>query len=246
MIAIIAAMSEELAAIQDAVAAAGPVQIREIVGQRIQQGHLAGRPVLLAQSGIGKVAAAATATVLAGLSDQVIMVGTAGGLGPRVCSGDLVVGAELLQHDLDVRPLWGRWVVPWLGQARIPTDPKLTAALSRAASVVVESHRGELARQGFPEPGWHTGLLISGDRFVSTTAEAKRLQTELPEALAVDMESAAVAQVCHQAGVRFAVARTISDRADEAAGIDFPRFLTQVAAPYARELVVNALQALED
>jgi len=56
------------------------------------------------------------------------------------------------------------------------------------------------------------------------------------------MEGAAVAQVCHDFGRPFAVLRSISDRADDAAHVDFPRFLRQVAAPYSRDIVLAALQ----
>jgi adenosylhomocysteine nucleosidase len=88
----------------------------------------------------------------------------------------------------------------------------------------------------------HEGLLISGDRFVSRTAESRALQVELPDALAVDMESAAVAQVCADFGLPFAVVRTISDRADDAAHVDFPRFLTQVASRYSAAVVAQLLR----
>ena len=78
----------------------------------------------------------------------------------------------------------------------------------------------------------HTGLVASGDRFVSTSAECRALQQALPEALAVEMEGAAVAQVCADYGIPFAALRTISDRADDDAHADFSRFMGQVASRY--------------
>ena len=75
-------------------------------------------------------------------------------------------------------------------------------------------------------------LVVSGDRFVSTTAESRALQAELPDALAVEMEGAALAQVCAVYGVPFVAVRTISDRADDAAHVDFSRFVSQVASRY--------------
>jgi adenosylhomocysteine nucleosidase len=78
----------------------------------------------------------------------------------------------------------------------------------------------------------HQGLIVSGDRFVSTTAESQALQCSLPDALAVEMEGAAVAQVCLDYGVPFAAVRTISDRADDEAHIDFNRFIRDVASRY--------------
>ena len=96
---------------------------------------------------------------------------------------------------------------------------------------------------GLRAPRLHQGLLISGDRFVATTAESQALQRELPDALAVEMEGAAFAQVCHDFGVPLAVVRTISDRADDAAHVDFPRFLRDVASRYSGALVDTLLRA---
>lgn len=241
MLAIVAALPDELAAIDAAASAEGPLTVRRFAGRELRTGRLGGREVVLALSGVGKVAAASTATLLVEQASAVVMVGTAGGLGAGVNPGDVVVAAELLQHDLDARPLWDRWVVPSLGVARIAADRRLTGALAAAADVVVGRHRPELAALGLTGPRWHLGLVASGDVFVATAEDSARLRTELPDVLAVEMEGAAIAQVCATAGVPFAVARTISDRADHTAVIDFPRFLREVAAPYARDLVVTAL-----
>ena len=85
--------------------------------------------------------------------------------------------------------------------------------------------------------------MVSGDQFVTRSA-ARTLRQDLPDALAVEMEGAAVAQVCHEAGRPFAVVRTISDRADDDAHLDFPRFVATVAAPYARDVVLATLARL--
>jgi adenosylhomocysteine nucleosidase len=87
----------------------------------------------------------------------------------------------------------------------------------------------------------HEGLIVSGDRFVSSAAEAQALQAELPDALAVEMEGAAIAQVCLDFGLPFGVVRSISDRADDAAHVDFTRFVREVASPHALAIVQAAL-----
>ena len=71
----------------------------------------------------------------------------------------------------------------------------------------------------------------------ATTTESQALQAALPDALAVEMEGAAFAQVCHDFGVPLAVVRTISDRADDAAHVDFPKFLREVASRYSGAIV---------
>ncbi len=97
--------------------------------------------------------------------------------------------------------------------------------------------QGAVDEFGLRSPTVHRGLLISGDRFVSTAAESEALRRALPDALAVEMEGAAVAQVCHDYGVPFAAMRTISDRADDAAHGDFARFVAEVASRYSLALV---------
>lgn len=245
MIGIIAAMREELAAVGEALRAAGPVHTEWAAGVELEHGQLAGREVVLARSGIGKVAAATTAALLCERVEALVMVGTAGGLGADVRPGDVVVATAALQHDVDARPLWPRRVLPGLGLERIPTDPALTAVLFAAAERVCAGHRADLAVLGLGSPSVHQGLVVSGDVFVSTSEGSGRLRDELPDALAVEMEGAAVAQVCHVAGVPFGLVRTISDRADSDAHLDFPVFLRSVAAPYAHDLVVESLRGLD-
>jgi adenosylhomocysteine nucleosidase len=83
----------------------------------------------------------------------------------------------------------------------------------------------------------HTGLILSGDQFINSASAQQALQTQWPTALAVEMEGAAVGQVCYEHGVPFAIARTISDRADDQANHDFPTFLETVAVPRANALL---------
>lgn len=244
MIGIVAALHEELAALTQAARTEGPVTVERVAGVELERATLAGREVVLALSGVGKVAAAATAALLCERVDTLLMVGTAGGLSSRVKPGDVVVATTTLQHDVDARPLWPRWTLPGIGQPRVPTDPELTDVLAAAAESVCASHRGDLAALGLGRPVAHRGLVVSGDVFVSRSEASARLRVDLPDALAVEMEGAAVAQVCHTAGVPFGLARTISDRADSAAAVDFPPFLNSVAAPYAHDLVVEALRSL--
>ena len=100
----------------------------------------------------------------------------------------------------------------------------------------------------FPQARLHHGLVISGDRFVSGAAESAALRAALSAAghaaLAVEMEGAAIAQVCHDYGLPFASVRTISDRADDSAHVDFPKFVGDVASQYARSIVERFLGLL--
>jgi adenosylhomocysteine nucleosidase len=239
-LALMGALPEELAALSAALADA---QVHHHAGREFTTGMLDGHAVVLVLSRIGKVAAATTATLLIERFDAeaIVFTGVAGGLAPGVAVGDVVVARELLQHDLDVSPLFPRHEVPMTGRSRFPTDAVLSDALAEAARSALEAERigraESLAVLGIGVPKVHEGLVISGDRFVATAIESTALCVELPDALAVEMEGAAVAQVCHDCDIPFAVLRTVSDRADDSAHVDFPRFLQEVAGPLAAGIV---------
>jgi adenosylhomocysteine nucleosidase len=227
-LAIVSAMHQELAA----VLALMPDEKKQLAaGREFWVGHLHGQEVVAVLSRIGKVAAATTATALIerfGV-DRIVFTGVAGGLAPGVKVGDVVIAGSFLQHDLDASPIFPRHEVPLYGTSRFETDVALSDALAAAA------------RQALPGTRQHRGLVVSGDRFVATTAESRALQAELPEALAVEMEGAAIAQVCRDYGVPFAAVRTISDRADDAAHGDFTKFVEEVASRHSAAIVAALL-----
>jgi len=239
--AIVSALHEELAA----VLALMPDEQPQIVGGRtFWRGQLHGHDVVAVLSGIGKVAAATTATVLIERfgAQRIVFTGVAGGLGEGVKVGDLVVAKYFLQHDMDASPIFPRFEAPGYGRSTFDTDAALTRQLVRASERMLQESATHLPNEvrhffGLHAPRCHQGLLISGDRFVSTTAESEALRRAQPGALAVEMEGAAFAQVCHDYAVPLAVVRTISDRADDAAHVDFPRFLREVASRYSGAIV---------
>ncbi len=243
--AIVSALHEELAAVLNLM----PDEQQQVVGGRtFWSGHLHGHDVVAVLSGIGKVAAATTATVLIERFNvkRIVFTGVAGGLGQGVQVGDVVVARQLLQHDMDASPIFPRHEVPGYGRATFDADAALTEQLVRATGQVLRELPAQLpdavrSAFGLHVPACHQGLLISGDRFVSTTAESEALCRELPRALAVEMEGAAFAQVCHDYRVPLAVVRTISDRADDAAHVDFPRFLREVASRYSAAIIAALL-----
>ena len=174
----------------------------------------------------------------------------AGALGPGVRVGDVVLAETLLQHDLDVSPLFPRFEVPGTGRSHFPADATMNRALAVAAEATLAqaaAHIGadHLAGFGIRTPRLHRGLVVSGDRFVSMAAESDALRRLLPDALAVEMEGAALAQVCGDFGVPCAVLRTVSDRADDEAHVDFNAFIAEVASVYTRAMVSAWLAAPE-
>jgi adenosylhomocysteine nucleosidase len=223
--AIVSAMAQELRGLRDHLE---QPRSESHAGREFWTGRLGDEQVVLALSRIGKVAAATTAAVLLTefRVDRIVFTGVAGGLGSDVRVGDIVIAETLVQHDLDASPLFPRYEVPLYGRSHFDADPALSRRLRAAADALVQSLACAAAARV------HHGLVLSGDRFVSSAAESARLCEAFPLAIAVEMEGAAVAQVCHDFGVPFAMLRTISDRADDEAHLDFNRFIENVASRY--------------
>ena len=239
--AIVSALHDELSKLLELM----PDEHKQLrAGREFWLGHLHGRDVVVVLSGIGKVAAATTATILIEQFkvDRIVFTGVAGGLGKNVKIGDLVVADSFMQHDMDASPIFPRYELPGYGASTLSADEVLKAELVRACQYVIAHlpttlEAATIQAYGLHTPQVHTGLVVSGDRFVSTSTEAKQLQHDLPLALAVEMEGAAFAQVCYDYKVPFAAVRTISDRADDDARVDFERFLRDVASHYSVAII---------
>ena len=240
-IAIMAAMQEEMVGLSSALQGARTIHNGS---RQFTTGTWHGQAVVLVLSRIGKVAAATTSTALIERFNvsAIVFTGVAGGLANGVNVGDMVVASEFVQHDMDASPLFPPLEVPLYGRAHFPTDIALTQSLRVAAQGILNNPSQWIAMDTLhalhvQSPKVHSGLVLSGDRFVSTSSESQALQQRLPLALAVEMEGAAVAQVCHDYEVPFAAVRTISDRADDAATTDFSRFIQGVASRYTSALM---------
>jgi adenosylhomocysteine nucleosidase len=208
-------------------------------------GRLWGIDAVCVLSRIGKVAASMTAAMLVekfGVT-HILFTGVAGSGDAGVQVGDIVIGESLVQHDMDASPLFPRYEVPLTGIARFQSDSRLSGQLAGAAHSFVDRDFlkviGMEDRRDFrlARPKVHRGLIASGDQFVSSRGHIESLNTSHPGLLAVEMEGAAVAQVCFELGIPFAVIRTISDNANEDAATDFMRFVKSVAAQYAFHIV---------
>jgi adenosylhomocysteine nucleosidase len=242
-IGVIGAMAEEVERLHRHLDAE---TVTEHAGRTYRHGVLAGQRVTVVQSRIGKVAAALTAASLVrdhGV-DAIVFTGIAGALHDDLAIGDVVVATELVQHDLAGPPsMFVRGEIPLLGVVELPTDDGMTAA---AVAAAIDFVNGGLAAIATPEvldelgvgrPSVHTGQVATGDEFIE--GELKQIvRRRAPDALCVDMEGAAVAQVCHElGGVPLCVIRAISDLASGTASVDFPRFLDQLASHYSYEIL---------
>jgi adenosylhomocysteine nucleosidase len=212
------------------------------------RGSLAGRECVVARCGMGKVSAAAGVQRLIDqfAIDGLIVCGLAGALAEGLRVGDVVVGERFVQHDLDASPIYPRFEVPGLGVTYFDSDAGLAGLAARAASDFVARFLPSVPEArllGVKDPRVHRGLIVTGDQFVKDDRRSMLLQ-DLPEALCVEMEGGAIAQVCHLNGIPFVIVRVISDNADGDAAVDFKRFVESVAPAYAVDIVTRLLVGL--
>ena len=246
MIAIMSAMREELGVLLNDLEEGGD-EVVGLGGREFHPGLLFGKEVVLAFSGWGKVASASVATTLLQhfQAEEIIFTGVAGALSPDLQVGDVVVASELIQHDMDASPVPGiqRFEIPLLGKTRFQTDPHRRAlGLAGIARFLEGESSREMQDSPFRKVGSRPprvvqGLVASGDQFIAEAGRREEILRLLPDVLCVEMEGAAVAQVCFEHGRPVTVIRTISDGADAASPMEFPAFLQALAGYYSRGIV---------
>ncbi len=222
-------------------------QPKEYIYQGIHftEGMLKGRHVVLAQTGMGKVNAAITTTLLLDHFNprEVIFSGIAGGTDPRLSPGDLVIGTSVAHHDYGtITPdsMMRRATRNPVTQEENPIYFPCTKSLVQLAWNV--SRNVKFQTIGKREPKVVEGVIVTGDVFVSSTSATKQLHQKM-NAEATEMEGAAVGQTCWQQKVPFLVIRSLSDNANDSAHEDVATFY-KIAAENSANLVMNIIQKL--
>lgn len=215
-------------------------------------GTINGIKTVLVFSRWGKVAAATTVTSLItkfNITD-LLFIGVSGAIDAKLKIGDIVVADRLIQHDMDARPLMPQYEIPLLGMSYFETDQQHLAIAQQAVEGMLKKGIGsfiapvEIARFVLDNPRLYTGVIASGDQFFASQQDKEQLYSALPETLCVEMEGAAVAQVCYEYDVPFAVIRIISDECNENSSIDFPDFIQHVSSRYAHQIIENVFTLL--
>ncbi|MBN1684302.1 MAG: 5'-methylthioadenosine/adenosylhomocysteine nucleosidase [Gammaproteobacteria bacterium] len=219
--------------------------IKTIAGRKYYSGTLYGRDTTMVFSGWGKVAAASTTTTLFNVFnvDMIIFTGVAGAANPTLNIGDIVLANKLYQHDMDARPIYDKYIIPLLDLIYFHSDKDLLNIAEIAAKrFLSEDLKTEispklLAKFFILNPKVAIGTIASGDQFVTDIKKVQALLIEQPTTKAIEMEGAAIAQVCHEYDKPFIVFRIISDKADHSAAINFQEFVKKIAAYYSRGFI---------
>ncbi|MBM6550524.1 5'-methylthioadenosine/S-adenosylhomocysteine nucleosidase [Marinomonas ostreistagni] len=215
VIGLIGAMDDEVAVIKEWMT---DLQHTEVAGCEFYQGKLDGVAVVLLKSGIGKVNAAVSTTLLLDnfKPSAVINIGSAGGFDPELEVGDVIISDAVVHHDVDVTAFGYK-----LGQ--LPSMPE---------TFVADQGLIELAQKAVTSVGQvkaKVGLVGTGDVFMCQAERVAQTRAAFPTLKAVEMEAAAVAQVCHKFAVPFVVVRSLSDVADKESPASFEEYLATAA-----------------
>ena len=213
MTGIIAAVIEEAEAIKKEIE-----NIKEIVINEISffTGKFNEKEIVFVQSGIGKVNAAITATLLIEKFNvqEVIFSGVAGSLDARLKIGDVVIGRDIVQHDVDATAFgYKMGQIPQMKEWAFESDKDLIEKIAKISNI---NHQILLGR------------ILTGDQFISKKDVKIQLGKDF-DALCVDMESGAVAQVCARLGIKFLIIRSISDSITDDSGMEYTSFVKLAA-----------------
>ncbi|APT19113.1 nucleoside phosphorylase [Amylolactobacillus amylotrophicus DSM 20534] len=181
--------------------------------------------IYLGLSGIGKVQAAMALTSLLATTkiDLIFLTGSAGSLQENVRVNDLVVADAFAYHDVNAVNA-GPYVI-----GQIPQEPAIySLANDYREQFVSFLHDEQIAFQ--------SGLIVTGDTFVSTNALKEAIKANFPTALGVEMEGAAMAQVASHFAVPLIGLRAISDNGDDNADFDFDQFVRRVGKTAAQTI----------
>ena len=223
----------------------------KIAGLPVTKGVLKEQNVILAYTGMGKVNAAMTTTLILDHfhPDRVIFTGIAGGLNPDLHPGDIVIGKKLVQHDLNV--VYNDSVVsfPVTDPMTHKTNPLYFTSDSQLIDLTKQI-KGKVSLISYPEgkgvysPQIIYGTIATGDSFVASSRKNEELIQRF-HADAVEMEGAAVAQICYYQSTPSLIIRSISDSADEQATMDIEKFL-DIAAKNSNLMVIALLKEMKE
>lgn len=211
---IIGAMEEEVSQLKEQMS---EVSVKSRASMEFYDGILAGTPVTIVRSGIGKVNAGCCTQVLADLFsvDCIINTGIAGSLDPSINIGDIVLCTDALQHDVDAVAFgYDLGVIPRMPVSVFPADRELRSLAGRLCTAVN------------PEIGVHEGRIVTGDQFIADSSKKDFLVSQF-SGMCTEMEGAAIAQAAYNNQLPFLIIRAISDKADNSAQMDYPTFERQ-------------------
>lgn len=223
MVGIIGAMEEEVLSLKDKMVVN---EVKTIASLEFNIGTLHEKSVVVVRCGIGKVNAAICTQILIDHFNvgTIINTGVAGALSSQLDIGDIVISSDAIQHDVDATGFgYKLGDIPRMEESFFKADEKLIQLAKEAGHVLAK------------ETNIFINRIVSGDQFISDQKKKNHL-VENFQGFCTEMEGAAIAHVCYLNKVPFLIIRSISDRADDSAEVNFAEF-TQIAASNSSKMI---------
>lgn len=222
-------------------------EVTTIAKRDFHKGKLYGADVVLVLARIGKVAAASTATTLIDRFgvDKVVFCGVAGGIDKSLNVGDVVISDSAIQHDFATDILFE---IPRLDIAYFKADAQLNEQIKQASEKFTQGqYKQDIPQQHIDEfeitaPKVAIGTVASGDQFIADPERKAWLEQNIDNLQCVEMEGAAVAQVCYEFDVPYTIVRIISDSASSDAMTDFMLFVKNASIHFTRGIIKSWLE----
>jgi adenosylhomocysteine nucleosidase len=226
-VGIIAAMQEEMEAIKEL--------MREILERKIYdltffEGKINQKECVLVQCGVGKVISSRTAQILIDKFDieYIINVGSAATANDELEIGDIVIGKDLVQHDFDITAFGHKkGYISNVGES-VRSNAKL---IEKFEEVINDIENRDYKIK--------LGTIASGDIFCTEVEMKKKINSKF-NADAIEMEGAAIAQVCYLDNIPFIIVRSISDNPNGQNNITFEEYL-ELASKRCREILKKVI-----
>ena len=226
---IIGAMEIEVAELKDSM---DNISQEKISGVIYYKGTIHGKNVIVAKCGVGKVhAAVCTQTMILKYSpDVIINTGVAGSLNSKLDIADLVISDFVVEHDMDTTALGDPLgLISGLNIVKIPSTAHVVEKIKNSANDIEDTNV-------------FIGTIATGDQFICNLEQKNHIVNNF-DALCAEMEGAAIGHVCYLNKVDFCIVRSISDKADGSAHMDFPTFV-KIAAKKSTKLIHNYLKSI--
>lgn len=230
VIGIIGAMDEEVMTLKERM---DILEVRSIASLEFYMGTIGEAFLVLVMGGIGKVNAAMCTQILIDCFhvDAIINTGVAGALSDELEIGDVVISSDMVQHDVDAVAFgYPLGQIPRMDVFSFIADEHLIHVAEKATDVLPQT------------TNIFTKRIVSGDKFIANK-DTKTWLMEKFDGFCTEMEGAAIAQVAHINKIPFVIIRSISDKADDSAEMNFEEFV-QIAANNSCKMILKMVEIL--
>jgi adenosylhomocysteine nucleosidase len=230
IVGIIGAMEEEVASLKQEMEI---TEVKNYASLDFYIGKMNNKDVVVVRCGIGKVNAAICTQLLIDKFNvtMIINTGVAGAVSSKLDIGDIVISSDAIQHDMDATGFgYKLGEIPRMKESIFKADENLIHIAKKASETIETDNKVYVDR------------VVSGDKFISDANVKEKLSNDF-QGFCAEMEGASIAHVCYLSNIPYVVIRSISDKADNSAEVNFAEF-TEIAASNSTKMIREMIKLL--